>query len=277
MSHHLDALAALTRIEEFVASTERTRSAEDRDLPALLHALLGGALETLPDAREAGILERSPRGVLSRAGTDPVIEELERLGADLGEGPVLAAGTHATSATAAVTALDSDASHRWPRWVAAARAAGFASTLAMALPVEAGKRPTVLTFYGARADGFGQTDVEAAQTFAAPIAVTLQAIDRAESLQRAVASRDVIGQAKGMLMERHGLTAAAAFDRLVRISQQSNVRLVDVATWLVGRCGTGSPDSGEQPATGVQPATAAQPAPVRLPGPRQRVSASGAG
>lgn len=265
MSHHLDALAALTSIEEFVASAERTRSAEDRDLQALLRALLRGALETLPGAREAGILERSPRGVLSHVSTDPVIEELDRLGADLQEGPAVAAGAHTTSAAAAVTALDADASQRWPRWSAAARAAGIASTLTMALPVTAGKRPTVLTFYGARADGFDGADVQAAQTFAAPIAVTLQAVDRAESLQRAVASRDIIGQAKGMLMERHGLTAAAAFDRLVRISQQSNVRLVDVATWLVGRCGAGSP------------AAETHPVPVHLPGPGQRVFASGAG
>jgi AmiR/NasT family two-component response regulator len=42
-------------------------------------------------------------------------------------------------------------------------------------------------------------------------------------------TRNVIGQAQGMLMERHGLTADEAFDLLRRHSQQTNVKLVVLA------------------------------------------------
>ena len=50
-----------------------------------------------------------------------------------------------------------------------------------------------------------------------------------ENLRTAVSSRDVIGQAKGILMERHKLTAHQAFGILARASQDMNRKLFDVA------------------------------------------------
>ena len=54
-----------------------------------------------------------------------------------------------------------------------------------------------------------------------------------EQLRRALETRDIIGQAKGMLMERFDIDATAAFALLVKLSQDSNTRLVDVAQKLV--------------------------------------------
>ena len=51
-------------------------------------------------------------------------------------------------------------------------------------------------------------------------------------LLRAVESRDVIGQAKGILMERHKLTADEAFDRLRAASQRCNRKVVELAREL---------------------------------------------
>jgi AmiR/NasT family two-component response regulator len=53
------------------------------------------------------------------------------------------------------------------------------------------------------------------------------------NLRVALTTRDVIGQAKGILMERHGLTADEAFDRLVTMSQHTNVKVREVAQYLV--------------------------------------------
>lgn len=50
-----------------------------------------------------------------------------------------------------------------------------------------------------------------------------------EQLHQALATRDLIGQAKGILMERFDLDASAAFEMLVRSSQDTNMKLVDVA------------------------------------------------
>ena len=52
-------------------------------------------------------------------------------------------------------------------------------------------------------------------------------------LRIALKSRDIIGQAKGILMERHGIEADEAFDRLVKMSQETNVKVREVAENLV--------------------------------------------
>ena len=45
----------------------------------------------------------------------------------------------------------------------------------------------------------------------------------------ALGNRDVIGQAKGILMERHGIAADAAFGVLSRVSQAENMKLAEIA------------------------------------------------
>jgi hypothetical protein len=54
-----------------------------------------------------------------------------------------------------------------------------------------------------------------------------------EQLRRALYTRDIIGQAKGMLMERCDVNAAAAFNLLVTQSQKSNTRLEELARKLI--------------------------------------------
>lgn len=69
--------------------------------------------------------------------------------------------------------------------------------------------------------------------FAAHSSVAWNSARRDEQFRRALASRDIIGQAKGMVMERYGVTAVQAFDLLRKLSQDSNVPLLQVATELV--------------------------------------------
>jgi ANTAR domain len=65
-------------------------------------------------------------------------------------------------------------------------------------------------------------------------------------MRAAVVNRDLIGQAKGILMERHRITADAAFALLAEASQHKNVKLTEVAAHLVetGEL-TGSPGPGQ--------------------------------
>ena len=62
-----------------------------------------------------------------------------------------------------------------------------------------------------------------------------RAADLGDQLAEALESRDVIGQAKGILMERRGISADDAFDTLRRASQALNVKLAQVAETLVER------------------------------------------
>ena len=68
---------------------------------------------------------------------------------------------------------------------------------------------------------------------AAQATVALLGAQRIAGLAQAVQSRDVIGQAKGILIERDGLDGDEAFSRLVGASQSANLKLVEVARRLV--------------------------------------------
>lgn len=74
-----------------------------------------------------------------------------------------------------------------------------------------------------------------------PITLAAQA-KKIDQLQQALITRDMIGQAKGILMERHRITAEQAFTMLVRASQDSNTKLISVVGRLVH---TGTIDGGQ--------------------------------
>lgn len=69
--------------------------------------------------------------------------------------------------------------------------------------------------------------------FASHAAIALAGAQTEAQLHLAIESRDVIGMATGILMERHDLDAVQAFRTLIESSQASNIKLHDVAAWLV--------------------------------------------
>jgi len=90
--------------------------------------------------------------------------------------------------------------------------------------------------YASRTHAFEESDddfvllygFQAAQAFGL-VRAQQQAALHAEQLQQALASRDVIGQAKGIIMERERVTADQAFEILRKASQHRNVKLREVA------------------------------------------------
>ena len=64
-------------------------------------------------------------------------------------------------------------------------------------------------------------------------AVGIGAAEQLEQLRHALDSRDVIGQAKGMIMTEQGLSAEAAFAVMVAQARDSNTRMHDLATRLI--------------------------------------------
>ena len=68
---------------------------------------------------------------------------------------------------------------------------------------------------------------------AAHAAAALVATQRELQLQAALLSRDQIGQAKGIIMERYGVDAVRAFEMLLQLSQEGNVKLIDVARRVI--------------------------------------------
>lgn len=64
--------------------------------------------------------------------------------------------------------------------------------------------------------------------------------DRADNLQIALDTRDVIGMAKGILMHTEDIGPDDAFEILVQVSQREQRKLHDVAADLVARYPSGS-------------------------------------
>jgi AmiR/NasT family two-component response regulator len=101
-----------------------------------------------------------------------------------------------------------------------------------------------LNLYSERAHGFGDLDEAILRLYttaaAAAIANTrryTQARDLATQLGQALDSRAVIDQARGILMATHGIDAERAFALLAKESQNTNVKLREVAARLVESVG----------------------------------------
>lgn len=89
-----------------------------------------------------------------------------------------------------------------------------------------------LSLYGAVPAAFDPSAKRLAELYATHAALALAEARRTDQLRRALATRDVIGQANGVLMERHRITSDQAFERLKRASHRLNCKLVDVAETL---------------------------------------------
>ncbi|MBP2185594.1 ANTAR domain-containing protein [Amycolatopsis magusensis] len=199
------------------------------------------ALRVVSGADLVSITLRAPDGSFhTPTMTDRVAAELDRLQYEFCEGPCVAAADPAgpTAATSADLAVE----RSWPRFGPAAADRGLGAVLSTALlpPAREPALSGALNIYSRRTHGL---DEAAAQTTALLLAthaslalahvtaVTQRQLDQ-QRMRRAIDSRDVIGQAKGILMARRGLSPEEAFDLLRRTSQDLNVKLVEVAETL---------------------------------------------
>jgi ANTAR domain len=112
------------------------------------------------------------------------------------------------------------------------------SILVCELPVTRGA-PATLNLYSSRAAAFTAIAELLAPVFAARASIAMGHADDVHNLRQAIASRQTIGQAAGILMERHKLTAEEAFDRLVAASQNSHIKLREIAAQVA--------ETGEEP------------------------------
>ena len=193
-------------------------------------SIVAGAVAVVPPATGAGIsLVQRGGKVTAEAPSSAVAGELDRLQNELGEGPCLEAIHEETRIEVTDTAAPGQ---RWPQWAAAAREHGVGSILCLQLFARNGSAGA-LNLYAPTPHAFDADAQHLAGLFASHAAVTLYGARQVAALNRALASRDEIGQAKGILMERFAMSPEQAFELLVRSSQDTNVKLVSVARFLV--------------------------------------------
>lgn len=208
----------------------------------VLEQVVSAAYRVVPGADLVSVTVRDSDGRFhTPVDTGPVALELDQVQYETGEGPCLDASRE--SGPAAVRA-DVATEPNWPKFGPAAAAKGFSTVLSTALLPDA--RPPqligALNIYSRSPGQLGERSADVALLLATHASLALAtakvtSISELKDVQltKAMQSRDVIGQAKGILMARRGLSAEEAFDLLRRTSQDLNVKLREVAETLATR------------------------------------------
>jgi hypothetical protein len=215
------------------AAEEMARGRALHDTESVLDSIVVHAVETVPGADAGGITLAEDAKIESSHFTAPAIGELDQLQTDLNEGPCIEAATNPPpSGVIVVDDLAGDDAELCPRYAKAAVDAGYRSMCSTQLATDHAGFRAALNLYSATPAAFTTEAQLVAALFGAQAAVLLYGSETAAHLSRAIDSRDVIGQAKGILIERFGVDDSEAFQMLIKSSQDTNLKLVKVATWL---------------------------------------------
>ncbi|MFG2191990.1 GAF and ANTAR domain-containing protein [Streptomyces sp. NPDC048639] len=225
-----DAGSALWLSEAFAAMAEALHGQPSRD--QVLQEITELAATTADGAQYAGVtLLRRGRPLESPAYTHPLVPAVDLAQTEAGEGPCLLE-SGGSPAEPVVRIENMTAERRWPRFAGEAARLGIGSMLSCRLTQErdiSGRLNLLSTEPGA----FSVDTAKTMAVLATHAAIALSTATAVENLSNAVASRQVIGEATGILMERHRVTSREAFGMLVRASQSLNVKLREIALHVV--------------------------------------------
>jgi GAF domain-containing protein len=216
---------------QYFADLARRLMAEET-VGSTMQRIVEAAVELIDVCDHASISHMRGRSLVSASSNDTVGILLDGIQTGAEEGPCL----DAIRTGEVMSCADLGADDRWATYGPhAVEATGVRSSLA--LPLHDGRRTIgALNLFSDRLGGFtpGAGEAEAvASILAAHATPALAAALHREDMRTALGSRDVIGQAKGMLMARTGIDEQAAFELLVRASQRMQVKLAEVAERLV--------------------------------------------
>jgi len=216
------------------------------DVQQTLQKIVDLAVEMIEGCDYAGITFLKGGKGSTPAASDDVPRTVDVIQFETGEGPCLSA----IREHAVFECRDLRLESRWPTFAPRAnRETGISSMLCFRLFV-AGDTLGALNLYSKAVDAFDERSGTVGLVFAAHAAIALSTAIHEEQMDEALQSRDLIGQAKGILMAREGVSADEAFDMLRRASQRLNVKLRDVAGEMVQSTETPSdPPPPEAPAS----------------------------
>ncbi|MEJ2864335.1 GAF and ANTAR domain-containing protein [Actinomycetospora flava] len=241
-SHETDTGLRAT-LSESARRLSRVRTTSD-DPVEMLQAIVNGVLVAVPNVVGASITLMDKKGALTtHAPSNEMVAEIDRIQTELREGPCIDAldDAHADTTIAPDLAQESP----WPRFAATALESGVRAVLSFRLVGNGAAG--ALNLYADAPHRFTTRDELLAALFADQAAIALTGARRTGQLNTALVSRDVIGRAKGILMERFRLDDERAFRMLVDASQHTNVKLSDVAEWLVSDAEAGYATGTDRP------------------------------
>jgi GAF domain-containing protein len=219
-----DSIDLTAALAEAARTINQPRSVEDT-----LEAIVQTARRSIPGFDHVGVsLMHSGGQVETKAASGDLVHQLDSLQYELNEGPCLLA------AREPVIVVDHIRhSQRWPAFVPRAVELGLKAQLALRLYVDDEGTIGGINLYSTESEEIEPHAPELAQVFAAQAAVALGHSQELDQLSEALKSRQLIGQAIGIVIERYKLDEQAAFNFLARLSSHSNTKLRHIAESVV--------------------------------------------
>lgn len=201
----------------------------------ILATVTATAVELIPGADTAGVLLIRANGKFESVGdVTELPAKLDALQHDLEEGPC----AQAALADTIVRTDDFRSETRWPSYAPAAVELGVLSGLSFKL-FTAERTAGALNLFAFQPHAFDTEAETVGAVLAAHAAAAIMAGRHDQQMQAALASRDRIGQAKGIIMERYAVDEVRAFEMLRVLSQEGNDKLVDIAHRVIETRGEG--------------------------------------
>ena len=229
----MESLLANSQTSMFLQAAQLVADLHQRtsfDPPALLRDLIEGAAKSVPGAQYAGItVTQKRRRSQTAAATHRYPVVLDEIQSRYQQGPCLTAAALQDS----VRIDDLDADDRWPLYRdEALKQTPIRSILSFGMFRDGGTT-AALNFYAEPINAFHDGSANLGLIFATHTALVWNMMRRDQQFRSAIVSRDIIGQAKGTLMERFGIDAAEAFEMLKQMSQGSNTQIIHIAQRIV--------------------------------------------
>lgn len=225
------------RLDEVTVAMDSLTAMLDRglDLGKMLQAVCEHAVQVAPGADMASLTLVRDGVPETVASTDQATVNFDREQYRLGDGPCVRAAESGLPIRVDVRTVEG----RWPEFAAAARNLGVASFLAAPLTVDEDMAGAI-NLFGFGEHGFSDLETKILELYTSAVVFGLRSARRyfdarelVGQLNRALETRAVIEQAKGILMAAHRITAEDAFQLLVKRSQDGNRKLYDVAAEFV--------------------------------------------
>lgn len=214
---------------EQMAVLARNLLAQD-SVQATLDEIAAAAVKLVEGCEAAGILAVRKGRAVTLAACGDMVHESDRLQGELREGPCFDLARRSKDSGERVFRIAdmTQPQPAWERYAAAARTLGLGSMTGVLLYTH-NDDFGALNLYSRRPGAFDKDIESAGWLLASHAAVALDSARTIDQLEHAMETRHAIGEAMGILMERHQLSEDDAFNVLRRISQHHNIKLRDVA------------------------------------------------
>ena len=207
----------------------------ERTVQESLGQLTAAAQEVLHPVLGISITLLGPGAPATVGATNRLAEEADAVQYELSEGPCL----HSALAAEPVLVQDTRRESRWQAW--GARAAGHNIRSSLSVPlVHGGRSLGAVNAYAADPDRFGDGTRRLLSLIAAPAATLAAHLQPADSpnrssadLRAALHSRDSVNIARGILMERMGVSEDSAMGLLLQLARRNEGTMYETARAVV--------------------------------------------